>query len=197
MRQVVLDTFPSWTEHYEGDVTFFYLDVKRLVTIGGGNLVDPLPPGLDFGGATEAQIHAAWLAVKNDTALDPRGGGGQYARLTSIRMTEAGVAALVRTKMLANEPVLRRYLTNWAVAPAMAQRAAMSHAWAFGAWFPKTWPKWTTCFCAGDYAGAALQDVPSPAEMAVQNASFHARIAAEQALLANALQYDPDYLPEI
>lgn len=196
MRQVVLDTFPTWSEHFEGDVTFFYLDVKRLVTIGVGLLVDPYVPGLDFGDATEDQVCSAWLAVKNDRTLDPRRGGGQYARLTTVRMTEAGVQSLVRAKMLANEGVLRRYLTNWDSAPAAAQLATMSHAWAFGAVFPPKWPKWTACFCAGDYAGAALQDVPSPTEMAVQNPSFHARIAAEQALLSNTLQYDPDALPE-
>lgn len=196
MRQVVLDTFPTWSEHFEGDVLFFYLDVKRLVTVGVGLLVDPYVPGLDFGGASEDQVRAAWLVVKNDRTLDPRRGGGQYAALTTLRMTEAGVQALVRRKMLSNEAVLKTYLLGWDDAPAMAQRAAMSHAWAFGAAFPPKWPKWTACFCAGDYAGAALQDAPSPAELAVQNASFHARIAAEQSLLANALQYDPDYLPE-
>ena len=195
MRQVVLDTFPSWSEHYEGELLFFYLDVKRLVTIGVGNLVDPCPPGLDFGAASEAQIREAWTLVKHDTTLDPRNGGVQYGALTSIRMTEAGVAALVRKKMLANEVVLRTYLPGWDAAPAMAQLATMSHAWAFGAAFPPKWPKWTAAFNAGDFAGASVQDVPSPSELAVQNASFHARIAAEQSLLANALSYDPDDLP--
>jgi hypothetical protein len=194
VRPALLDTFPAWSEHFEGDLLFFYLDLKRLVTIGVGLLFDPYVPGLNFGGASEAEVRAAWFVVKNDQTLDPRRGGAQYGALTSVRMTEAGVQALVRAKMLANEVVLRRYLTNWDAAPAKAQRAAMSHAWAFGAAFPPKWPKWTAAFNAGNYALASLQDVPSPAEMAVQNTSFHARIAAEQADLANALQGDPDSL---
>jgi GH24 family phage-related lysozyme (muramidase) len=194
MRQVVEATFPTWSAHFEGELHFFYLDVKRLVTVGVGNLVEPYSPGLDFGGAREAEIRAAWLAVKNDQTLDPRRGGTQYGALTSIRMTEAGISSLVRRKMLADEAVLKTFLPNWEAAPAQAQRATLSHSWAYGPYFPPKWPKWTACFNAGDYAGAAVQDAPSAAEMAVQNASFHARVAAEQALLATCLSVDPDYL---
>jgi hypothetical protein len=195
VRQVVADTFPLWSAHFEGELRFFYLDVKRLVTVGVGNLVDPYVPGLDFGGASEADIRRAWLAVKNDTTLDPRRGGAQYGSLTSIRMTDAGISALIRRKMLADEVVLKTFLPNWEAAPAQAQLATLSHSWAYGPNFPPKWPKWTACFNAGDFAGASVQDAPSAAEMAVQNASFHARVAAEQALLATCLSVDPDYLP--
>lgn len=195
MRQIVFDTFPSWSEHYEGHLPFFYLDVKRLVTIGVGNLVDPCPYGLDFNGASEQEIQVAWFNVKHDKTLDSNNGGAQYGQLTTIRMTDAGIASLVRAKMLDMERTLKNYLLNWESSPAMAQRAAMSHAWAFGPAFPLKWPAWRMCFNAGDYAGASVQDVPNPAEMAIQNVSFHARIAAEQALLANTLQFDPNYLP--
>jgi hypothetical protein len=195
MRQVVLTAFPQWTAQFEGSVLFFYKDVKGLVTIGEGNLVDPLPPGLDFGPAAPGDVLAAWQRVKYDTTLDPRNGGGQYARLTTVRMTPSGVAQLVFSKLEQMEAVVRQYFPNWSTAPAHAQLAVMSHCWAFGPHFPSSWPHLTQAFNLQAYQVCAAQCVPSAAEMSVQNDSFHRRIAAEQAhFLACLTDPDPDSL---
>jgi GH24 family phage-related lysozyme (muramidase) len=42
MFSSVQSAFRSFTEQFEGCVSFMYLDVKGLVTVGIGNLVDPV-----------------------------------------------------------------------------------------------------------------------------------------------------------
>src|SRR5580704_1499007 len=50
MYSSVRDIFPNFSKQFEGRVGWMYLDVKGLVTIGVGNLIDPLPAavGLPF-----------------------------------------------------------------------------------------------------------------------------------------------------
>ncbi len=201
MRQIVLDNFWDYTETFESLTLFPYDDVKGLVTIGPGllcskGLLLSLPcTHPDGSPATHDEIEVAWdfLDSPAGQATDKQG-GAHYANLTSIRVTregikQAGVATLSRF-----ENQLRQYLKNWDEAGASAQLAALSHAWAFGGLFPATWPNWTKAFNAGSFGICAQQDSPSPGEMLKQNASFHKRIATEQALLFAADTVPPDQI---
>lgn len=206
MKPCVAPAMLVFTKAREGAMLAFYLDVKKLVTIGWGMLMaqwsDVLASGLVFvnddGPATLSETCAAWTAVHLNTSLDPRKGGVQYAKLTDIRATQDSVDAFFLRELADKAATLTKYLPNFPDAPADAQFAALSHAWAFGAAFPPKWPHWTACFIAGDWNGCADQDVPSAAEMAVQNASFHARIATEQERLRLAATCaDPDQLSDL
>ena len=42
MRAAVRTSFRAFNAKYEGTVNFMYVDVKNLVTIGVGNLIDPI-----------------------------------------------------------------------------------------------------------------------------------------------------------
>jgi hypothetical protein len=200
MRAVVATRFREWTEGFEGHTLYFDKDLFNLVTIGDGNLVDPfaLCTGLAFvhpdgTPASQAEVFAAWSAVKNDRTIDPRGGGAAYARLTTIRLTELGVQLLVLRKLALFEHQLASWLLAWDDHCADAQLVALSKAWANGGLFPPEWPKWTAAFNAREWEECAIQAMPSPARMAAQNVSYGKRIAAEQAhLRAAATTTDPE-----
>lgn len=137
-----------------------YLDVKRLVTTGVGNLIDPvgyaevLPwrrPDRTF--ATTAEVGAAWHKVKSDQTMDPAMGGYQYHALTDIRLDRADVEILVRLKFLANESVLRSRFQGYDGWPADAQLGLHSMAWALGPHFH--FPKFEAHAARHDYGGMA------------------------------------------
>jgi hypothetical protein len=190
VRPGVSDAWLTFSMEHEGYTQFFDLDVKRLVTIGIGELVDPLSNldssylsrFVDLAGnpVTPAEVIAAWQIVKSDKTLNPLGGGLQYSKLTTVRMTKGAIMDLTLHKLAAFEGVLRTHFPNWDTAPAHAQLAMLSHAWAFGPNFPTSWPHLTQAFNLQAYNVCADQCVPSAAEMAAQNVSFHDRIAQEQ-----------------
>jgi hypothetical protein len=201
VRACVSAAFPGYTQYFESLTPFLYPDLKGIITFDAGIVctrgmalsIQWTKP--DGSLASHDDIEAAYDAVSSPAALaSDQQGGGHYASFTSIRATPASLASAFAAPVARFEGQLRGLLSNWDVAPANAQLAAMSHAWAFGGLFPLTWPSWTKFFVSGDYAGASCQDMPSAREWALQNDSFHRRIKLEQSLLANALQGDPDQL---
>jgi len=146
VKPSVLDFFVEFTAPLEGTVFSLYADVKNLITVGIGNLVDASPAispwlpaiGLPFvhpGGAlaTTTEITRAWLAVKGDPKSATH--GWSYAAMipgNEIRMTAAGVAELVRGKLRANDASLLGRYPDWESYPADAQLAIHSLAWACG-----------------------------------------------------------------
>lgn len=184
--------FLPFTEQFEGHTDWLYLDVKGLVTIGYGNLVDPI--GLvtplvfvrpDGSRAGAAEIQVAWHQVKNRTDLCTHGGGA-YKPLTSIRATADSIAALVDSKLAQFEATLKTYFPDWEEWPWQAQLGTLSMAWAMGPHFPSTWPKFTTACRKQDWAAAALNASCSDKELARQNDSFRRRNAANVELFHEA-----------
>ena len=47
MRQQLFDNFNSLTDKLEGHLPYMYLDTEGLVTIGRGNLIDPVASAAD------------------------------------------------------------------------------------------------------------------------------------------------------
>ena len=163
MRQAVADVFPAFSKSFEGYIDFPYLDVKGLVTVGVGNLIDPIQYAMDLpwlidgdptNPADDASIIAAWNAVKARTDLTQHG-GMSYAHVTNLRLTDAAIDELVRSKCASNEAALAQRIGNWALLPASAQLAVLSLAWACGPWFD--FPKFMSAIKICDYTTCARE----------------------------------------
>lgn len=140
MRQSVRDAFISFTEPLEGSVPWLYADVKGLVTIGIGNLVDPMESALalpfvrpDGTPASRDEIAVAWRAVKTD----PRAAllGHKYTEHLQgnhIRLDPEGIENLVYRKLDLNDYYLMRRFAEFDTWPADAQLATHSMSWACG-----------------------------------------------------------------
>jgi hypothetical protein len=134
----VHDAFRDFTARIEGILAFLYLDVKCLVTVAIGNLVDPIGAALslpfvrpDGTPASRVEIAAAWHAVKARTDL-ARMGGAAFASVTTIRLTPDGINAMVWQRMASNESFLVKRFPAFDTWPADAQLALHSIAWAAG-----------------------------------------------------------------
>ncbi len=139
MRDSVRAAFVGFTSRFEGVVPYLYQDVKGLVTIAIGNLVDPIQYAMplpfvrrvDGVPAGRDEIAAEWLRVKADASL-ARLGHRAAERITTLRLTDDGVQSLVARKLEQNEAHLKGrfpYIEEW---PACAQLAVHSMAWACG-----------------------------------------------------------------
>ena len=159
MRPSVRDVFYDFTARFEGVVPWLYADVLGLVTVGVGNLVDPMStalvlPFLRQNGepATRGQIADEWQRVKNDPKCASL--GHRYAeRITSLRLTTEGVTDLVLGKLEANDHALARRFASWEEWPADAQLATHSMAWACGPAFH--FPRLEGALMARAFAAAA------------------------------------------
>jgi GH24 family phage-related lysozyme (muramidase) len=161
MHSSVNDAFPTFSKRFEGYVQWMYLDIKGLVTVGVGNLVDPEAsalslPFVDGGGgrATRAQISAEWRKLKGMPSLAAQGHLACRA-ITQLRLSDPDIDALVRQRLAANEAGLAKTFHDWQQWPADAQLGVLSMAWAMGSGFPAKWPRFTAACGAADWLAAA------------------------------------------
>jgi GH24 family phage-related lysozyme (muramidase) len=195
MKQAVIDNFLTWTERFESFTTWFYLDIKGLVTIGFGNLVDPFATtaGLSFVNAdgtpaSPAQVQGAWQAVKRLQGLAPEG-GGTFARFTTVRATRDSINALCQGKLALIDKHVRAYFPEWDDFPADGQLLVCSMCWAMGDGAFAHWPHFVAAVNAGDWLAVATpHGTPASCQMSEvgQNASFKQRNAANLALATSA-----------
>lgn len=116
-----------------------YLDTLGLVTCAIGNLIDPLesvigvpflrPDGSD---ATWEEISEEWHEVKARKDLAPKG-GGHFAEITKLRLSDDGVAQVVARKLSQmNAHLAKRFPSYELIWPSSAQLGVLSMAWAAG-----------------------------------------------------------------
>lgn len=164
MKQSVLSTFPSFTTRFEGRVSHMYLDVRGLVTIGLGCLIDPesLARSLPFVGKNTGErvpvevIALEWRNVKASTLLAKQGHTAA-ARVTTLKLEDDAVDELARVRLRSAEDYLKKTLKDFESWPADAQLATLSMAWAMGAGFTKTFSVWTHAALQHDWAECARQ----------------------------------------
>ncbi len=124
-----------------------YLDVLGLVTVGVGNLIDPvtvattLPfrfkhkPGTANPGAlaTKEQITAEWQKLKGNTSLAHKGHVA-CAPITDLELDNAAIDAVIAERLAKNESFLKRqpHFKDFDLWPADGQLAVLSMAWAMG-----------------------------------------------------------------
>jgi GH24 family phage-related lysozyme (muramidase) len=160
----VRDVFLGFTTRFEGRVRWMYLDVKGLVTIGVGNLIDPEGQALglpfirkrDRAPASVEEIRSEWRRIKSEQSLARRGYRAAES-ITELELTDDAIDNLVLGKLDANETTLRRTFPEWAEWPADARLGALSMAWALGAGFPAQYPKFTAAARTRDWTLAAAQ----------------------------------------
>jgi GH24 family phage-related lysozyme (muramidase) len=161
MHSSVRTRFAGFSKDFEARISWMYLDVKGLVTVGVGNLIDPVSAavGLPFvhkasgAAATQDEIRAAWTALKARTDL-AKAGHRPCEALNDLRLTEASMDQLVATKLASNETFLKRTFPDFDAWPADAQLGVLSMAWAMGPGFPANWKTFTAAVKAGDWAKA-------------------------------------------
>jgi GH24 family phage-related lysozyme (muramidase) len=166
MKQNVFNIFPSFSKDFEGRVHFMYLDVRKLVTTGIGNLIDPfslaqnLPWQSKFEpnrAATPDEIIAEWNHVKSDPDGRSQRGGGSFEAVTSLQLTDGAVDDLVREKLAGMENFLvnRQEFASFPDWPADGQLGLLSMAWAMGPAFK--FPNFQAACARQDFRAAADQ----------------------------------------
>lgn len=206
MRSSVNDAFPALSKRFEGYVRWMYLDIKGLVTIGVGNLIDPESlaqslPFVDGSGAraTKEVISAEWRKLKATPALAQKGHKACEA-LTELRLSDADIDALVRQRLASNEVGLTKFFSDFEEWPADAQLGMLSMAWAMGSGFPAKWPRFRAACAARDWLVAAadcrMKEAGNPGIVPRNDANERAFKNAHQVVAQNL---DPSRLfyPEI
>jgi hypothetical protein len=141
MHQSVALALPGFLKQFEGKVNFMYLDVKGLVTIGVGHLIDPVDQALklDFqtkggGGASTGEIAAEWSTVKARKDLIGQGSAA-FGQITRLQLTDRGISQMIDQHAAAIESYIktnasaRIYFSNFDRWPADAQLGFMGIAW--------------------------------------------------------------------
>lgn len=207
MRAALPATFVRLTKGFEGATTWLYLDVLGIPTTAYGNALFSAAASAalpwhraDGSPATRDEIIAEYAAVQALKGVrNTRGvlwtdcGGGAFASVTRLRLSEDGVAQLVMAtfeKDYADLLVRYEQLDDW---PLCAALAVCSLAWACGDRYK--FPHMDAALARRDFALAALE-----IEMTKEhNPGNHleARNAANKMLMLNAdrvqaYHLDPD-----
>lgn len=161
-RDSVRDAFVAFSTKFEGCVSWMYLDVKGLVTVAIGNLIDPMSMALNLpfvdktsgDAAVPAGIAAEWNQVKNHPTAAKQGHRVLEA-VTRLRLTPDGIQKVVLNKFDLNDSILKSRFPDWDSWPAAAQLATHSMAWACGPAFH--FVSLADSLRKGDFVSAAKQ----------------------------------------
>lgn len=190
MYQSVRDAFYDFNAPLEGVINWMYLDIKGLVTIGVGNLIDPinLALGLPFeheadsgNFATSDEIQQAWEMVKSDQSLSSKGAKA-FKDLNDLRLSEAAVRSLVDSKLTTNETSLKVAFPDFESFPADAQLGLLSMAWAMGSGFVPKFPRFRSACSSQNWDAAAIECSISE----IGNPGVIRRNEADRTLFSNA-----------
>lgn len=192
IRDSVIEIFPAFTAPLEGCVLWPYQDILGLVTVGYGCLIDPASLASSVGdwlleGAsdlpTPPQVTHEWSKVK---LLPKAMHFARYKDSCRLRLSMAGVNALLLSRMQLFEGTLKHYYPAWDDFPADAQLAILAMAWACGAGFPKTFTNFSSFVIKRDWSNAArcakIREDGNP--------GIHPRNLQVQLCLANAAAID-------
>lgn len=190
MHASVRNTFSSWVEGFEGYVPHMYLDIKFLVTVGRGNLIDPmsLATGLPFqrkgapgSRATPAEIQAEWIRVKAAKTLASKG-ARHFASMTKLELGKQAIDDLVKRRLdaIAADLKKRSHYLAFDAWPADAQLGALGMAWGLGSGgLASKFPTFSKA-CAGEDFDTAAE------ECRISDPGIERRNAAHKLLFENA-----------
>lgn len=189
------DVVAGWIDFnkpLEGRYSHAYRDVLGLVTVGVGNLCDPIGLALalpwqhpDGTPATRDEVAADWHRVK---ALPAGMVAWRYAGSHPLVLSDEAIDALVMRQLHANAAILAAFFPDFATYPAPAQQALLSMAWACGAGSVRpgvTSPEWPRLQAAVRLR-AWLEAAEQCAISTVDNGGVRARNDLDRALLLQA-----------
>jgi hypothetical protein len=156
-----------------------YLDIKGLVTVGVGNLIDPvqlaqaLPfqfknkpgtagapgsPATPGSLATVDQIAREWHSIKNNPSL-AKAGAEACAAITQLELSNDSINSLILNRLTDNQAFLKRqqWFQNFETWPADAQLGLLSMAWAMGEAGPGGFPRFRAACQSLDFNTAATE----------------------------------------
>jgi hypothetical protein len=192
MHPSALNALPGFLKQYEGKVNYMYLDVKGLVTIGIGHLIDPVSMAqkLDFstkggsGSVSSGEIAAEWQTVKSRKDLIGKGSAA-FDAITRLQLSDAGTMTMVKEhaggieNYIKTNASARQFFSNFDNWPADAQLAFMGVAWG-GIPIPQFgWHKFPAACQAEDWKAAA-------AECTIKSAIASGRNEAHKLMFMNA-----------
>jgi hypothetical protein len=172
-----LDGARAWRQFItadEGNISFMYLDTEQLVTVGIGNLIDPVSRALALpfqfkspnrlrqpagARASRSQIEAEWSYIKNhpNRVEMARRGASLCANETNLELGAAEVTRIFNQTTNAFESSIKGYFADYNRWPANAQLAVMAMGWGLGPDFPPNFPRFTAACNARDFALAAAE----------------------------------------
>ena len=200
----VRDFFPEFSKPLEGRVPYMYQDIKGLVTVAVGNLIDtpdeaaalPFEHKDTHAAASRDEIVAEWNLIKNAPGL-ATGGHPAAKKIHTLELSEQAMDDLVKRKFDVNEARLAAFYPDWASWPADARLGAHSIAWS-GSFFPNKWPNFNTAANAGDWTAAAtdshLQEEGNPG-IKHRNTANHQLFTNAAAVVAQGLDRSKIYYP--
>lgn len=191
MKSQALQGFIPLTQEFEGAVYTMYKDKLNLVTVGWGNLIEPIQLGrglpwhrADGSLATQSEYIAEWNLI-NDTPGLAEAGWMAAARLCKLHLTKEAVDNLVRGKIVENEYHLRVGFPGYDAMGADLQLFLHSMAWACGARFwearPRGYPRLRKLINDGKYLSAMAECDINP-----KVGTIILRNAANRQMLTNA-----------
>lgn len=164
MHKDVKRFFPKFTAQFEGRIPWMYQDIKGLVTVGLGCLIDPAntAQGLpwvhisDGHPASTGEIDREWITIKRAKGLAQKGHIAA-AMLVSLKLTETGIDLLAQRRLELDERFLKSSFSDFEEWPADAQLGMLSMAWAMGCGFTAKFPKFAAACKSHDWATAAKE----------------------------------------
>jgi len=212
VRVSVSSAWYQYIRKHEGEVAYMYLDKKGLVTVGVGNLIDPMRTALDLPfeykstnklkrpagqRATPAEIESEWKHIKNhpnrtQMALD---GHKSCRDETNLELSTLGRQRLFSSKSSSNEQTLMQTFSSWVSFPADAQLALMAMAWGLGAnaGISKKFPRFTAACSKMDF-DAAVADCTIKTWRPERNTASRRLLANAAVVMRNPGHYDPGIL---
>ncbi len=200
MKQSVVDIWHTFSEPLEGRVPFMYLDSaepRGLVTVAVG-LLCPVSYAVtlpfvhpDGRPATRDEIAAEWARVDARQDLK-RHGGMVFRNITTLRLTDAAVDALVMQKLMANDAELTRRWPAFQDFPADAQLAL--HSWAWGVGGAARYPKLDGALAEQDFDAAADEITMNPQRGTIVERNRRNRLLLRNAARVRDMHLDPEAL---
>lgn len=183
MHHNVYDVFYDFNASIENVLPWMHLDIRGLVRIGVGNLIDSIPAALNLPFeydklpgvyAAPDEIRAEWQLVKFRTDLALRGANA-FQTLTKLRLSNNAIRTLMSEKLLENEAYLKQLFPEFEQWPADAQLGLLSMAWALGGGFPKLWPHFCEACLRQDWNAAVehyrIKEIGNPSVISRNNAN--------------------------
>jgi GH24 family phage-related lysozyme (muramidase) len=214
MYPSVRQQFIPFSKQFEGRMPVMYLDTHAppLVTVGVGNLIDPIEEALKLPfewkeaspprPATAAEIEDEWSHVKSLTNLSERS-STVWNTVTRLFLSDSAIDVLIGQRLIQNEAILKRRwsFVNYETWPADAQLALLSMTWAMGPGF--NFPAFEASCAKRDFASAASQshmaDANNPGLTPRNRANYQMFINADR-VVKNArgnLTASTVYFPQI